>query len=747
MRPQHCLLLLTLAAAAGGYGCHTSPEAREAKFLKRGEALLAKKEYTKAMLEFRNAATAMPKDAEPFYRLGLAYLATGDGVNALRALHQATELNPNHKDAQLKLAQLMTVSRYPKYLQEAAARLESTFGDSPSNPEVMDTLAMAEWKLGKSDDATQRLEDALKRFPGHTQSSIELAQMKVAAKDWDAAERVLKQAVADSPKAPQAEVALGELYNLHGQPEKAEAEMQKALALDPQNGQALLGLAAIQIAAKRMDDAEKTYRKIAALPGPNYRPMHAAFLYRSGKRAEAVSELAQLATANPDDRAIRSLLVAGYLGVNRTADAENTLAAALKRNPKDTEALLQRGELRLKAGRAQEAEKDLSQALQFRTDSAPVHFALAQAYRMEGRQGMQQSELQQALKINPSLLSARLSLESIYLSERQGKAALDAIESAPEAQKKTVAWNVGRNWALLSMGNLKDAQAGIDAALNAGRPAEALYQHGALSYLEHNAAAAEADMEELLQRDPTNLQAAELYMQAAELSGQRGKGVERLNRLVSTHPDSAPLLQLLGVAYQRAGDGAQARTMFERAKTADAHFAPASLSLADLAIREGKIGEAQNELHGVLAQDPRNVSALLLTASAGEKAGDRAAAVAGYRSVLNIDGSNLVALNNLAYDLALDDPDEALKFGEKAAELAPGSANVADTLGWIYYRKGLYSMSARYLKTAVDTEATPRREFHLAMSYIKTGDRVAGQKMLQDALQKDPNLVRTEQGW
>lgn len=415
--------------------------------------------------------------------------------------------------------------RYPKYLQEAASRLESTFGEAPTNPEAIDTLAVAEWKLGKGDDAMQRLEDALKRFPDRLQSSIDLAQMKLASKDWDGAERVLKQAVANSPKSPQAEVALGEFYDLHGQPEKADTETQKARALDPQNAPALLGLAAVQIAAKRMDDEERTYRKIAALPGTNYRPMHAAFLYRSGKRADAVNELAQLARSNPDDRAIRSLLVAAYVGVNRTADAENTLAAALKRNPKDTEALLQRGELRLKASRAQEAEKDLTQALQFRQDSAPVHFALAQAYRMQGLQQTEKSELQQALKLTPSHLRARLSLESIYLSERQGKAALDAIEGAPEAEKKLLAWNVARNWALLSMGDLKDATAGIELALKAGRPAEAVYLHGALSYLERNAAGAETDMEELLQRDPANLQAAELYMQAAELAGQRSKGL------------------------------------------------------------------------------------------------------------------------------------------------------------------------------------------------------------------------------
>jgi Tfp pilus assembly protein PilF len=101
----------------------------------------------------------------------------------------------------------------------------------------------------------------------------------------------------------------------------------------------------------------------------------------------------------------------------------------------------------------------------------------------------------------------------------------------------------------------------------------------------------------------------------------------------------------------------------------------------------------------------------------------------------------------VAYALAADNPDEALPFAQRAAEMAPDSPTVQDTLGWIYYRKGLYSMAVRYLKTAVDRDATPQRQFHLGMSYLKEGNQAAGQKIVRDALLKDPSLTKTEQGW
>jgi tetratricopeptide (TPR) repeat protein len=107
----------------------------------------------------------------------------------------------------------------------------------------------------------------------------------------------------------------------------------------------------------------------------------------------------------------------------------------------------------------------------------------------------------------------------------------------------------------------------------------------------------------------------------------------------------------------------------------------------------------------------------------------------------------VVALNNLAYYLASENADEALKFAQQAAELAPDSPYVQDTLGWIYYRKGLYSSAIRYLKTAVAKEPNPRRQFHLGMSYLKSGDRGLGQSLVQTALRQDPNLPKNEQGW
>jgi hypothetical protein len=51
---------------------------------------------------------------------------------------------------------------------------------------------------------------------------------------------------------------------------------------------------------------------------------------------------------------------------------------------------------------------------------------------------------------------------------------------------------------------------------------------------------------------------------------------------------------------------------------------------------------------------------------------------------------DLMGLNNLAYTFA-SDQDVALKYAQQAAEIAPDSVAVQDTLGWIYHRKAIFA--------------------------------------------------------
>jgi len=190
-----------------------------------------------------------------------------------------------------------------------------------------------------------------------------------------------------------------------------------------------------------------------------------------------------------------------------------------------------------------------------------------------------------------------------------------------------------------------------------------------------------------------------------------------------------------------------ARHALEAALAADPNLTAGYVALADLDRAQGHSEAAAQRLKAAIARDPGHLDALLLLAEIDKSSGNHADAIACYRAALLLDSTNLLALNNISMELAMSSLDEALGFAQRAVETAPENAAIQDTLGWIYYRKGLYSIAAAHLKTAVANSPTPAREFHLAMSYIRNGDRNLGREILQRALNQQPGLIGSERGW
>ena len=63
------------------------------------------------------------------------------------------------------------------------------------------------------------------------------------------------------------------------------------------------------------------------------------------------------------------------------------------------------------------------------------------------------------------------------------------------------------------------------------------------------------------------------------------------------------------------------------------------------------------------------------------------------------------------------------------------SRNVADTLGWIYYRKGMNSAAVRELERAVEiSPKDPLMRYHLGMAYNQSGEINKARIALREAL-------------
>jgi tetratricopeptide (TPR) repeat protein len=118
-----------------------------------------------------------------------------------------------------------------------------------------------------------------------------------------------------------------------------------------------------------------------------------------------------------------------------------------------------------------------------------------------------------------------------------------------------------------------------------------------------------------------------------------------------------------------------------------------------------------------------------------EARGDREAARQQYEKVMAIDPHAGVAANNLAWMYAeAGRLDEALKLATVATEQLK-RPEAEDTLGWVYYRKGLAQHAiAAFERAVAKAPDNPVYQYHLGLAQLKDGNDTQGRAALKRAL-------------
>jgi tetratricopeptide (TPR) repeat protein len=736
-------ILLCASALIVSLGCGYSPEARRDRYLSRGHSAFDRKDYTRALLEFRNAAQAMPKDAEPYYQIGVTALALGDLNTGVRSLQRALELNPKHSAAQLKLAQVMTAGNVD-LLKEAKGRLEGLLNDSGEDPEVLNTLAFTELRLGDVEDGIALLSRALAKRPEFLEASALMARAKLMAGDAKGGEDALVKAVAAAPDKAIPKIVLGDFYQLEKRPADAVAQYRLALQKDPNSEIGLYRLGRVLLAQGNKTEAEESFKHLSSISSQN-KQIYALFLFQEGRRDEAIREFERLAEKYPDDRTIRTQLIAAYRQVGRRDDAQRKLDSTLKKNPKDLDALAQRGEFYLQAGKYDQAEADFNRVRQLKPNSAEVHYLLAKFNQARGNMLTYRQEMDEALRLNRSLIGVRIEYAGELISTGSAKAALDILASAPGDQKKLLSLITQRNWALWSTGALTDMRQGIDEGLARERTPELLLQDAVWKLKAGKPAEARAAVEQVLKLKADDVRALSVLKQSYDDSKQQSLAIEKVKQYAAGQPKSAPVQAFLGRLLMVQGDRAGARAALTAAKAADPKSLIADLSLVQLDALERNWDAAADKLKVLLAADPKNGAAHLWLGNVEVNRGNSKAAVEHFRAAIESNPDDSQALNNLAYLLLQQggNSDEALKYAQRAQELQPDNADFADTVGWILYGKGLYGPAIQQLERGAKN-GNPLAQYHLAMAYAKFGKIDKGKTVFEAALRRNPGLPEAD---
>jgi len=109
-----------------------------------------------------------------------------------------------------------------------------------------------------------------------------------------------------------------------------------------------------------------------------------------------------------------------------------------------------------------------------------------------------------------------------------------------------------------------------------------------------------------------------------------------------------------------------------------------------------------------------------------------------YQDALKVDPNSYQSLSSLArlYADHGGSLSDALELAQKAKAEQPDDPGVNDTLGWIYYKQGLYRSAVPALESAVTKNPQVAKfQFHLGMAYLAAGQNAQAHTTLEAALQ------------
>jgi len=159
--------------------------------------------------------------------------------------------------------------------------------------------------------------------------------------------------------------------------------------------------------------------------------------------------------------------------------------------------------------------------------------------------------------------------------------------------------------------------------------------------------------------------------------------------------------------------------------------------LATVYSASNKTAEAIQQLESIIARNPNDTRTLMGLAVLYEKIRNYQKARDIYEKVLTIAPEFPVALNNLAfiYSERLNQMDRAYQLAQKARSLQPGDGSIADTLGWVLFKRRDYQQALPLLNEAA--QKMPNQSeilYHLAMCHYMMGGTDAARTAFDQSL-------------
>ncbi len=793
MRAAFLVVALCLAVLGG---C-TSREARIAEARKAATEYYDRKEWSEAKIALLNLLKLTPNDGDAHYQMAETLWNLQEYGEALWQYKEAARLAPENQEWKLKLAQVLFVARdYDGSIEQVTALLEkdpknvdalllrgglkSVKNDLDGllddvdaalavNPMHEAALALKAQALGRKGDVAGA-EESLRKLveaKGSAANHTSLARFLAIIGKNEEALKELETAisVAETPEDRTAvRLFLTNFYVNQGQNDKAEQVLLQARDDSPTDSNVLLTLARFYYSTGNAEKAEAMLEEGVKAQPDSVDPLLVLADYhrRTGEMAKALSDVDRAIALQPKNesaRLRRAELMVDQVGEAAVPTPESwaIVRDVLKDNPKSVLGLFTEGKFYLLDKKYAEAATSLRRVIDEQPNAA-AHVLLGTAYLAQRQTELARSEFQQALQLDAQSLPARSQLAALYLDANENESAAREAKTAIDQNPSDLRVALIYVEALVRLKRIHEAREALHAVkLPDTASPEVRLKMAQLHRRTREPKLAIPILEKLLAEDPKNLAVMAELAQVDLDERQPELAMKKIDGWIAQQPDNPALYEMR--AKVRLGTPDAKPDAFEKSeadlKTAvekDPKRVESLMTLGKLYREmwrkdgsEKMLDQSISTYDKAYKLQPDNAAISLELAQLCESAGRIDQAKDYYEAVLRIDQDQPAAKNNLAWLLAnTDNPspadlDRALQLAQDAKNALPNEPSVADTLGWIMYKKGIAAAAIALFKESLEgyPEGHPLRgtvRFHLAKAYDRNGERDRAVAELKRAL-------------
>jgi tetratricopeptide (TPR) repeat protein len=801
-RGRSCFLVCALLALL--LGC-ASDEEQFQTFLQEAEAHMAVGEFAEARIQLQRALKLQPDSGEVNLLLGRVAYAQGRLEDAFFYYQEGWRLNPEDPEPALEAAGLI-VSEDPDTAEDMVEEVLERFPDSAGayglraavalvrvEPDAALAAALTATKLGP-DDARNWL----------TLGRVYMGLVRLSqAKEGEAAEEDYVAGLAAFDRA----VELGGVGTINGlerarflsswpeRREDAPAAYREVLAGIPEwdlplritvataivrFGELRRDTEMIQLGMPVLVEADPTNldkwdtwarlensisagggyavyeRLLAARPDDEAaHDRYAYFLITDGAAERAVTHLDEVAERLSSPAIVLSRLADAHAVLGEDEEAAAIIARLDREYPDDPQTKVAHARQLMRESQNAEAAVLLSEVAS-RIETREVYYLLALAEYRSRDLSKAEAAVQTAIR-----LAGRFDIELVRLRASIRYQARDWVNAIRIMQRivrhgyrLTPAERVQFAAANYELGRSEVGRQVLEAELKAERPTTMAMRTWVQREGRGDPDRARELMDEVMSRQPENPRFVRERARIELIEGDNAAALALVDDAIARGVDIAGLRLYRASLLASAGDLDGALAEANRVREADPDNGAAQRLITRIYSRQDRTDELRANLVAAYEQGTLDVTGRLTLASLELSAQNYAQARVLYEELLLERPEGTWIQTNLAYVLAEErqELDRALELAQNAVAKAPEQPRMADTLGYVYLRKGLTEPALSQFDAALrmddDAGASDRARihYHRGLALAELGRAQDADAAFAEARNLDPELEMSAGG-